>query len=154
MGRDRPVARLGWLIDGEFTVTPAAGPNRRAAEATVAHLCGAGLPEVGMESLVEGFVMLAEAVDADPTNAAVWSQYRAADAYLRGVARDGTTAATDGDGANDWTAPVTPIAAAVVRDPAQPGPRDARPRTGRGRPPAAEAVHAVAEPRRRRSAGA
>lgn len=87
--KDGPKARLGWLDpeSGEFDYQPVDGPNRSAAEATVTTL--AEQVTDGDLALVTGFVMLAEAVDADPTNAALWGQYRAAEAAVREVASRG-----------------------------------------------------------------
>jgi hypothetical protein len=84
--RDGPIARLGWLIDGEWNVDTA-GPNRAAADAVAVvvaeHFTGAA------EAMLTGFLMLAEAVDSDPTNAALWHQYRGAEAAVREVATSG-----------------------------------------------------------------
>jgi hypothetical protein len=81
--KDGPVARLGWLADGEFDVsTP--GPNRMAADAVIAAVAAEFGDVDG--ALLTGFVMLAEAVDADPTNAALWGQYRAAETVIREAA--------------------------------------------------------------------
>ena len=88
MGRPLgPVARLGWLLDGEFDVAPI-GPNRQAADA-VAVSVGEHFADAGVALLV-GFVMLAEGVDADPTNAALWGQYRAAEILIREAVTSGT----------------------------------------------------------------
>lgn len=84
--KDGPVARLGWLLDGEFDVAHV-GPNRQAADA-VAATVGAHFADAG-EALLTGFVMLAEAVDADPTNAALWGQYRAAEILIREAVTSG-----------------------------------------------------------------
>lgn len=87
--KDGPKAKLGWL-DPEtqaFDYRPHAGPNREAAEATIKALADQFTD--ADEALVTGFVMLAEAVDADPTNAALWGQYRAAEAAAREVANRG-----------------------------------------------------------------
>lgn len=84
--KDGPKARLGWLIDGEWKVTNN-GPNRAAADAVAAvaveHFTGA------KAAALTAFVMLAEAVDSDPTNAALWGQYRAAEQLIREVAAGG-----------------------------------------------------------------
>ena len=87
--KDGPKAKLGWLDpeSGEFDYQPTAGPNRSAAEATVGTLALHFTD--GDSALVTGFVMLAEAVDADPTNAALWGQYRAAEVVVREVANRG-----------------------------------------------------------------
>ena len=84
--KDGPRARLGWLIEGEWHVT-GAGPNRIAADA-VAKAAAEHFTGVA-EALIVSFVMLAEAVDSDPTNAALWGQYRAAEAAVREVATGG-----------------------------------------------------------------
>ena len=47
--------------------------------------CLPDFAEPGSFEVRTGFVMLAEAVDADPTNAALWGQYRAAEVALRGL---------------------------------------------------------------------
>lgn len=81
-----PKARLGWQQKGgEFTFEPYAGPNRVAAEAMVAHLRTLHHLEAVDGAQVQAFVMLAESVDSDPTNGALWGQYRAAELQLRGV---------------------------------------------------------------------
>jgi hypothetical protein len=86
--KDGPKAKLGWLDDaGEFHWVPADGPNRVAAESTVGTLATEFTD--ADQALVTGFVMLAEAIDADPTNAALWGQYRAAEAAVREVASRG-----------------------------------------------------------------
>ena len=74
-----PTARLGWLLDGEFTVD-GVGPNRMAADVVVVSL---GDRAEGDAAMLTAFVMLAEAVDADPTNAALGGQYRAAEVAIR-----------------------------------------------------------------------
>lgn len=74
-----PTARLGWLLDGEFTVD-GVGPNRKAADVVVVSLGDRAECDAAM---LTAFVMLAEAVDADPTNAALWGQYRAAEVAIR-----------------------------------------------------------------------
>lgn len=81
--KDGPIARLGWLVDGEFEVS-AAGPNRAAADAVVAAVSAQFADVDG--ALLVSFVMLGEAVDADPTNAALWGQYRAAETVIREAA--------------------------------------------------------------------
>ncbi len=148
MAIERPVAKLGWLIDREFVFEKHNGPNRRAATRTLEGLHEAGLPDTGFESLCDGFEMLAEAVDADPTNSGLWSQYRAADLFLRGLAKD---LAHGEKPEADWTTPatVTPIRPAAVRDPKKPGKANPRTGSGRGRQAAGEAADAVATPRRR-----
>lgn len=86
--KEGPRARLCWFHpDGGVDHSPADGPNRRAAEAVVATL--GELVADSDTALVTAFVMLAEAVDSDPTNAALWAQYRAAEASVREVANRG-----------------------------------------------------------------
>lgn len=95
MGRRQDAqARLGWLLDGDFTVA-AKGPNRKAADKTIAAAGKLKRFEPIDDALVTGFVMLAESVDNDPTNAALWREYRAAEVSLRAVGAD------DGSGALD-----------------------------------------------------
>ena len=79
---ETPRARLGWVLDGEWSFD-AAGPNRTAADAVVAATSDQFAATDG--ALVTAFVMLADAVDADPTNAALWGQYRAAEQSIRGA---------------------------------------------------------------------
>lgn len=78
--KDGPIARLGWFLDGEFEVA-AVGPNRRAADEVVA--AAGGVLVDGDGARLMAFLMLAEAVDSDPTNASLWAQYRAAEADIR-----------------------------------------------------------------------
>jgi hypothetical protein len=87
--KDGPKAKLGWLDADydEFRFEPHAGPNRLAADSVVKSL-GESFGETE-EALLVGFVMLAEAVDADPTNAALWGQYRASEVAVREVANRG-----------------------------------------------------------------
>ena len=87
--KDGPKAKLGWLDpeSQDFDYSPVDGPNRQAAEATVDTLADQFTD--ADTALVTGFVMLAEAIDADPTNAALWGQYRAAEAAVREVANRG-----------------------------------------------------------------
>ena len=87
-----PKARLGWYLpDADvFTYDPHDGPNRRAAADTLAALMAAGAGADAADiARTTAFLMLAEAVDHDPTNAALWGQYRAAEEALRGAADDG-----------------------------------------------------------------
>lgn len=83
--KDDRIARLGWDIDGEFHWRPADGPNRAAAELVVATRQTLGHLDDVDDAAVMAFVMLAEAVDNDPTNAGLWAQYRAADVTVRGL---------------------------------------------------------------------
>lgn len=91
-----PKARLGWQMeDGEFVFEPHNGPNREAAAGLVAHLAELHHTEVVDGAQIRAFVMLAESVDGDPTNAALWGQYRAAELQLRGVTDRGKESAFD-----------------------------------------------------------
>lgn len=69
-------ARLVWIIDGQVVMPTHDGPNRRAAERLVIHHRSLGHIEETDEALVQLVVMLAEACDCDPSNAALWNQYR------------------------------------------------------------------------------
>jgi hypothetical protein len=61
------------------------GRNRTAVEETVEALMAAGRLE-GVDSARVAMVRaLADAVDADPTNASLWREYRAAEVSLREV---------------------------------------------------------------------
>jgi len=84
--KEGPRARLVWMLDGviSFDVD---GPNRLAADRVLVE--HAEQFAAGDDALTVGFVMLAEAVDADPTNAALWGQYRAAELAVREVANRG-----------------------------------------------------------------
>lgn len=84
-------ARLVWFVDGEPDYGRV-GPNREAAEVTVAAVLALGRVELIDEASVMAFRMLASSVDADPTNAALWGQYRSADETIRGL---GINAAED-----------------------------------------------------------
>ena len=115
--KDEPRAKLGWVLDGEFRYDPHAGPNRLAADALVDALSEyvVGTSEV----LAASVQMLAEAVDSDPTNAALWGQYRAAVDQLRGLG------ATDDDDA--FSKLMEQLGSGTdVRDPAQSEPSNAR----------------------------
>ena len=68
------------------------GRNRSAVEETIEAMTVAGRLE-GVDSARVAMVRaLADAVDADPTNASLWREYRAAEISLREVGQD------DGDG--------------------------------------------------------
>lgn len=91
-----PKARLGWQQeDGGFDYNRSDGPNRRAADALVSHLAELHHTEDIDGAQIRAFVMLAESVDSDPTNAALWGQYRAAELQLRGVTDRGKESAFD-----------------------------------------------------------
>lgn len=59
--------------------------NLQAAESMVAALRGAGRLEPVDDALVMAVLSLAESVDVDRGNAALWSQYRAAMESLRSL---------------------------------------------------------------------
>lgn len=81
--KEEPKAKLGWVLGGEFTYDPHRGPNRLAADALIASLSDVLL--AADQVLASTVAMLGEAVDADPTNAALWGQYRAAVDQIRAV---------------------------------------------------------------------
>jgi hypothetical protein len=111
---DKPVARLGWLLDGEFTYERGAGPNRLAADELVGVLRGDDTISTHHAALVTGFAMLAEAVDADPTNAALWGQYRQAEVAVRSLME------SNNDPLADLLAELNGAGDADVRNAAQP----------------------------------
>ena len=86
---EQPKARLGWVLAGEFMFEPNDGPVRLAAEALAVHLRNLGRIESIDVAQVDGFLMLSEAVDADPTNAALWGQWRTAEAAMREIGASG-----------------------------------------------------------------
>lgn len=106
-----PRAKLGWVLDGEFRCGPD-GPCRGAAESLVVSLRGLGRVESLDEAACVVAVMLGESVDADPTNASLWGQFRAALADLRGVGVE------DGDDGGVESLLVA-LGAADVRDAAE-----------------------------------
>ena len=115
--KDEPQAKLGWLLAGEVTYDPHRGPNRLAADALVAAV--ADHIDDSSTVLAASVQMLAEAVDSDPTNAALWGQYRAAVDQVRGLG------ATDDDDA--FTKLLDQLASSTdVRDTAEPQPSDPR----------------------------
>jgi hypothetical protein len=63
--------------------------NRSAAEATIAALRSAGRLELIDSARIATLQTLADAVDADPVNASLWREYRAAESALREVHDDG-----------------------------------------------------------------
>jgi hypothetical protein len=65
------------------------GRNRQAAEAVIEALRLAGRLEPVDSVRVATLQTLADAVDADPVNASLWREYRAAEAALREVRDDG-----------------------------------------------------------------
>ncbi len=64
---------------------PTHGRNRAAAEATIAVLRDAGHLNPVDSARIATLQALADAVDADPDNASLWREYRAAEASLREV---------------------------------------------------------------------
>lgn len=77
----KPVARLAWFLVGEYMGADELGPNRMAADALVDKLEGDH-----NEAHAIACQSLASAVDSDPTNAALWGQYRAALDVVKGLA--------------------------------------------------------------------
>ena len=142
--KDDRHACLGWLIDDRFEFDPHAGPNRQAAEATVATRTTLGHIDDVDEAIVTAFLMLAEAVDSDPTNAGLWAQYRAADAAVRSL------------GANDDDALANLLAdlSTPVRDATVPESGDTRHGGGEGLQGDGATADAVAVARGRRGRGA
>lgn len=69
---------------------PTYGRNRTAVEATVKALRDNGRLEQVDEARVIAACALADAVDADPTNASLWREYRAAVETLRQASDGGT----------------------------------------------------------------
>jgi hypothetical protein len=69
---------------------PDHGRNRSAIEIMVASLREAGRLEPVDEARVIAACALADAVDADPTNASLWREYRAAVETLRQASDGGT----------------------------------------------------------------
>jgi hypothetical protein len=72
------------------TPAPVYGRNRTAIETMVTALRESGRIEPVDEARVTAAVALADAVDADPTNASLWREYRAAVETLRQVSDGGT----------------------------------------------------------------
>ena len=127
MPRKQPdviVARVVWFVNGvQQPGEGALGPNRSAAEQVVKRLRERRIVVAGHEALTTLFLMLAEAVDAAPTDARLWGQYRDAELALRALARE---KAPDED---DWT---ETVGATQVRHAARPKPRQPRASGGRG----------------------
>ncbi len=75
---------------------PAHGPNRVAAERTIAAMREAGTLDQVDAATVAAFLSLASAVDAPDARADIWREYRAFSAALReaaaGASDDDTTA--------------------------------------------------------------
>ena len=70
--------------------SPTYGRNRTAMETMVQALRDAGRLEPVDEARVTAALALADAVDADPTNASLWREYRAAVETLRQASDGGT----------------------------------------------------------------
>lgn len=141
---EMPRAKLGWLVDGEFTFEPLNGPNRLAADSLASSLRDLGRLEGVDEATVTVAAMLGAAVDSDPTNAALWGQFRAALDDLRGVGVSG-----DDDA---FAQLMASIGSADLRDTAKPEPGDTRNtdrQSVRRARPAADAASAVDRGRRR-----
>jgi hypothetical protein len=89
---DRPAARAA---TGKFAATTSERPdtqgrNRIAADATITALRSAGRLELIDSARIAMLQTLADGVDADPVNATLWREYRAAETALREVTDDGT----------------------------------------------------------------
>lgn len=145
---ESPSARLVWVLHGEVMLDLAPGPNRSAADALVAHMRGREAVSPADEAHLVAAVMLGESVDADPTNAALWAQYRAALDVVKAV----------GDVGDDdtFTRLLAELGAAPVRDStvaesADSGSAD-RASRGRSRPPV-DAPSTSDSGRGRRAAG-
>lgn len=127
---ESPSARLVWTLYGEVQFNSVPGPNRLAADALVAHMRGREAVSPADEAHLVAASMLGEAVDADPTNAALWGQYRAALDVVRGV----------GDGDDDAFTRLlaelgaSPVCDSTVIESADSGSAD-RAGRGRSRPP-------------------
>ena len=66
------------------------GRNRNAADATITALRSAGRLELIDSARISMLQTLADGVDADPMNASLWREYRAAETALREITDDGT----------------------------------------------------------------
>ena len=142
---EEPKAKLGWLLAGEFQCEPHSGPSRLLAQTLAETLRDLGRIELIDEALVDVAALLGESVDADPTNASLWGQFRAALAELRGVGAGGD---------DDEFAKFLAGLSTDVRDPAQPESPDkgSADRPGRGR--TRSAADAASVPHRGRGRGA
>jgi hypothetical protein len=112
---------------GKFTVTvfgdrpDTEGRNRLAAEATITALRAAGRLELIDSARIATLQTLADAVDADPVNASLWREYRAAESTLREVNDDG----------NDELAEILGRLSTPMVDPADARPPKPRAKGGR-----------------------
>jgi len=71
------------------------GRNRNAADATITALRSAGRLELIDSARISMLQTLADGVDADPMNASLWREYRAAETALREVTDDGNDELTE-----------------------------------------------------------
>lgn len=129
-----------WVLDGEVRFDPHRGPNRLAADELVAHVRSLDKISAGDEAHATAAAMLGEAVDADPTNAALWGQYRQALDAVKGL----------GAGGDDDTFArlLAELGSAEVRHTAEPeSPDEGRP-DRKGRPGARPAADAPSGARR------
>lgn len=130
------VARIIWFVDGEPALDRVGhGPNREAAELVVAKLLADKVIGAGDEALSTAFVMLAESVDATPTDARLWGQYRDASAVMRALAKEKAPADDD-----DWT---SALGSTQVRNTPKPRARKPRASGGRGVAKAGQGPNAV-----------
>jgi len=97
MAKPSTCVRCGAVFDGRRKYCSDAcrrpekyGPNRSAAERTVAALRKAGSLELIDAATVAAFLSLAEAVDAPDARADMWREYRAFSAALREAAAGGS----------------------------------------------------------------
>ena len=73
------------VVEGKLSVPPT---NVAAADLTIDALRAAGRLETIDKARVTAFRSLARAVDADPSNASLWREYRAAELVLREARND------------------------------------------------------------------
>lgn len=97
MAKPSTCARCGTLFEGrrKYCSEPCRrpekyGPNRTAAERTVAALRAAGSLELVDAATVAAFLSLATAVDAPDARADLWREYRAFSAALKEAAGGGS----------------------------------------------------------------
>lgn len=95
-----------------------AGSNAAGLERTLKALAEAGRLDDATEALVALARGLAEAVDADPSNAALWREYRVTVAALNELATDDDV---DDDTAAFWLRIRTPGVRAALGDSPEPG---------------------------------
>lgn len=131
---DQPVARLVWVLDGEVRFAPHRGPNRLAADRLVDHVRSLDMVSAADEAHATAAAMLGEAVDADPTNAALWGQYRQALDAVKGLGATG-----DDD---TFARLLAELGAAEVRHTAEPQSPDSGRSDRKGRPGSRSAADA------------